>query len=46
VFLSTEGKRLTDEATIVLRDRLREAYRHAGANAVVGKRAVLKALLT
>ncbi|MGC6499464.1 MAG: MarR family winged helix-turn-helix transcriptional regulator [Henriciella sp.] len=46
VFLSTEGKRLTDEATIVLRNRLREAYRQAGANAVVGKRAVLKALLT
>jgi DNA-binding MarR family transcriptional regulator len=45
VFLSHEGKRLTDEATIIMRDRLRDAYRSAGASAVAGKRAVLKALL-
>jgi len=44
VYLTTEGKRLTDQAAIAMRDRLRNAYRRAGASAVGGARAVLQAL--
>lgn len=44
VYLTVEGKRLTDQATIAMRDRLRNAYRRAGATAVSGTRAVLQAL--
>ena len=42
--LTTEGKRLTDPATIAMRNTLRTAYRRAGANAVAGARTVLEAL--
>jgi DNA-binding MarR family transcriptional regulator len=45
LFLTTEGKRLTDPATIAMRNALRNAYRKAGANAVAGARAVLEALI-
>lgn len=44
LYLTTEGKRLTDQATIAMRDTLRDAYRRAGASAVAGARAVLEAL--
>lgn len=44
LYLTFEGKRLTDPATIAMRETLRNAYRHAGANAVAGVRAVLEAL--
>ena len=44
LFLTVEGKRLTDPATIAMRNILRGAYRHAGVSAVVGTRAVLQAL--
>jgi DNA-binding MarR family transcriptional regulator len=44
LFLRHEGKRLTDPATIAMRDRLRTAYRAAGPSAVGGVRAVLEAL--
>lgn len=44
IYLTTEGKRMTDPATIAMRDTLRDAYRKAGANAVAGARAVLEAL--
>lgn len=43
--LSHEGKRITDPATIAMRDRLRLAYRSAGSGAVAGARTVLEALL-
>ncbi|MCR9268515.1 MAG: MarR family winged helix-turn-helix transcriptional regulator [Hyphomonadaceae bacterium] len=45
LYLSHEGKRLTDPATIAMRDRLRRAYRAAGSGAVGGARTVLEALL-
>ncbi|MCF6329865.1 MAG: MarR family winged helix-turn-helix transcriptional regulator [Henriciella sp.] len=44
LYLTTEGKRMTDPAAIAMRDTLREAYRRAGASAVAGARAVLEAL--
>ena len=44
LFLSLEGKRVTDPATIAMRDRLRQAYRAAGSGAVGGARTVLEAL--
>jgi len=44
LYLTHEGKRATDPATIAMRDALRDAYRRAGANAVAGARAVLEAL--
>ncbi|MEL6828768.1 MAG: MarR family transcriptional regulator [Pseudomonadota bacterium] len=44
VYLTVEGKRLTDQATIAMRDLLRNAYRRAGATAVSGARTVLQAL--
>ena len=45
LFLSHEGKRVTDPATIAMRDRLRQAYRTAGSGAVGGARSVLEALI-
>ncbi|MEL7040022.1 MAG: helix-turn-helix domain-containing protein [Pseudomonadota bacterium] len=45
LYLSHEGKRVTDAATIAMRDRLRQAYRAAGSSAVGGARLVLEALL-
>ena len=45
LFLSHEGKRVTDPAAIDMRNRLRQAYRAAGSGAVGGVRAVLEALL-
>lgn len=45
LFLSHEGKRVTDPAAIEMRNRLRQAYRAAGSGAVGGVRAVLEALL-
>ena len=45
LYLSHEGKQMTDPATIVMRNRLRHAYRTAGSGAVGGARAVLEALL-
>lgn len=45
LFLSLEGKRVTDPATIAMRDRLRQAYRAAGSGAVGGARSVLEALI-
>lgn len=45
LFLSHEGKRVTDPATIAMRDKLRKAYRTAGSGAVGGVRSVLEALL-
>jgi len=45
LFLSHEGKRVTDPAAIEMRNRLRHAYRAAGSGAVGGVRAVLEALL-
>ena len=45
LFLSHEGKRVTDPAAIEMRNRLRQAYRTAGSGAVGGVRAVLEALL-
>ena len=45
LFLSHEGKRVTDPATLDMRDKLRKAYRSAGASAVGGVRSVLEALL-
>lgn len=44
VYLTHEGKRATDAATLAMRDRLREAYRKAGPSAVAGARAMLEAL--
>lgn len=44
LYLTTEGKRVTDPAAITMRTVLRDAYRKAGANAVAGARAVLEAL--
>ena len=44
LFLSHQGKRVTDPATLAMRDRLRSAYRAAGSGAVSGVRAVLEAL--
>lgn len=44
LYLSHEGKRVTDPATIAMRDRLRQAYRAAGSGAVGGARTVLEAL--
>ena len=45
LFLSHEGKRVTDPATLTMRDSLRSAYRTAGSGAVSGVRAVLEALV-
>ncbi|MEM7329505.1 MAG: MarR family winged helix-turn-helix transcriptional regulator [Pseudomonadota bacterium] len=45
LYLTHEGKRLTDPATLAMRDKLRRAYRSAGAGAVGGVRSVLEALL-
>nr|WP_070960382.1 MarR family transcriptional regulator [Hyphomonas sp. Mor2] len=45
LYLSHEGKRMTDQATLTMRDRLRAAYRAAGSGAVSGVRAVLEALI-
>lgn len=45
IHLSHEGKRMTDPATLQMRDQVRRAYRAAGASAVGGVRAVLEALL-
>jgi len=45
LYLSHEGKRVTDPAAIEMRNRLRQAYRAAGSGAVGGVRAVLEALL-
>ena len=45
LYLSHEGKQMTDPATIAMRNRLRQAYRAAGSGAVGGARAVLEALL-
>lgn len=45
LYLSHEGKRVTDPATLDMRDKLRKAYRSAGASAVGGVRSVLEALL-
>ncbi len=45
LFLSHEGKRVTDPATLAMRDQLRAAYRAAGSGAVSGVRAVLEALI-
>ena len=45
LFLTHEGKRVTDPATLAMRDKLRKAYRTAGAGAVGGVRSVLEALL-
>ncbi|MEL7113710.1 MAG: MarR family winged helix-turn-helix transcriptional regulator [Pseudomonadota bacterium] len=45
LYLSLEGKRVTDPAAIAMRDRLRRAYRAAGSGAVGGVRSVLEALL-
>lgn len=45
LFLSHQGKRVTDPATLAMRDRLRRAYRAAGSGAVSGVRAVLEALI-
>lgn len=45
LFLTHEGKRVTDPATIAMRDKLRKAYRAAGSGAVSGVRSVLEALL-
>ena len=45
LFLSHEGKRVTDPATLNMREKLRTAYRAAGSGAVSGVRAVLEALL-
>ena len=45
LFLSHEGKRVTDPAAIAMRDRLRQAYRSAGSGAVGGARTVLEALI-
>ena len=45
LFLTHEGKRVTDPATLAMRDKLRKAYRAAGASAVGGVRSVLEALL-
>lgn len=44
LYLTTEGKRLTDPAALAMREALRRAYRRAGASAVAGARAVLEAL--
>lgn len=44
IYLTLEGKRLTDQAAIAMRDQLRNAYRQAGATAVAGTRSVLQAL--
>ncbi|MEM1152079.1 MAG: MarR family winged helix-turn-helix transcriptional regulator [Pseudomonadota bacterium] len=44
VYLSHTGLQLTDPAVIALRDRLRRAYRMAGADAVSGVRTVLEKL--
>lgn len=43
--LSHEGLRVTDPATLAMRDQIREAYRKAGSGAVSGVRAVLEGLL-
>jgi len=45
LYLSHEGKRVTDPAAIAMRDKLRKAYRTAGSGAVGGVRSVLEALL-
>jgi DNA-binding MarR family transcriptional regulator len=45
LYLSHEGKRVTDPATLTMRNRLRSAYRAAGSGAVSGVRAVLEALV-
>ena len=45
LFLTLEGKRMTDTAAISMRDQLRKAYRAAGSGAVGGARTVLEALL-
>ena len=45
LFLSHEGKRVTDPATLSMRAHLRAAYRSAGSGAVSGVRAVLEALI-
>jgi len=45
LYLSHQGKRVTDPATIEMRDKLRKAYRSAGSGAVGGVRSVLEALL-
>lgn len=45
LYLSHEGKRVTDPATLAMRDKLRKAYRTAGSGAVGGVRSVLEALL-
>lgn len=44
IYLTHEGKRATDAAALAMRDKLREAYRQAGATSVAGTRAVLEAL--
>ena len=45
LYLKHQGKRLTDPATLAMRDRLRKAYGAAGPSAVGGARRVLEALL-
>ena len=45
LYLGVEGARVTDPATLAMRQRLRQAYRKAGPNAVAGARAVLEALI-
>jgi len=45
LYLTHEGKRVTDPATLTMRDKLRKAYRAAGSGAVGGVRSVLEALL-
>lgn len=45
LYLTHEGKRVTDPATLTMRDKLRKAYRTAGSGAVGGVRSVLEALL-
>jgi DNA-binding MarR family transcriptional regulator len=44
LFLTHEGKRATDPAALAMRDKLRDAYRKAGATSVAGARAMLEAL--
>ena len=44
LFLSHDGKRVTDAATLNMREKMRAAYRAAGSGAVGGVRAVLEAL--
>ena len=45
LFLSEAGTRLTTDIAVTLRDRLRQAYKQAGPDAVEGVRRVLEALV-